>query len=661
MSGPKGNLSFLVSTIDISAGRGDLYVALGMARALGELGYGVSVVPKSDWGLPGRLAENVIVMLPHFDVRTLPARHRAIAWVRNETSMWVASGTLHLFDAVMASSELSRAELQKHVEVTVGTLAIAADTDLFVDSSRERTVNVTTTAHHWGTAREVHRAIALAPHRANIQWFGVTKSSERSLNRWNKGTVSFFELPAKYQKSVLVIDDLNHTTKPFGSHNSRLFEALASGALPVTNTALGLAELGLKDLPVYRSANELLSFIERTASDPAGAKLLAQRLRDVVVQRHSYSQRALEFDLLFRQVSPPRTHAKTIGFFPDYRSTNPFQGMMYCQAVDRGYNVLPVSVVDAPVPRDSGESLEGYVLHVHWANPILQGESDPIRALSRFGIFKRHILDIRARGGRLVWTIHNAMPHEFHHYYLELELHRFLADQADLIHIMGEHTFEATKNYYHVPPSKSVVIPHASYIDIYPDFIGRTAARKRLGLQEEEIVLLCMGGIRPYKGLDSLFEAVDEISAGDPRVRLLIAGKPGKTTDMKSLTESISSNRRIKAQLDFISDADLQVWLRAADIAVLPYTSILNSGSFHLAATFGLPIVAPHLGQIVSSAELSYVSSYGAGTGVNLADAIRNAIKSRSSEMSASAVQDSCDFTSVDMSNRFFDAIAEHL
>lgn len=659
-TGPAGNVSLLVSTVDIAAGRGDLYVALGLSRALVKLGFGVSLVRKEDWYKPEKLTDIVVAMLPHFDVRALPAGHLAIAWIRNETERWIASGTLGLFDVIAASSELSRAEVQAHVDTRVSILPIGVDADLFTDPARARTVNVTTTAHHWGSDRDVHKAIRNAPANAKIQWYGVSKSKDPRVNRWNKGSVSFFDLPGKYQKSLVVIDDLNHTTKPFGSHNSRLFESLAAGSLPIVNTALGLRELGLDDLPVYRSPSELLRHIEHAIANRQETAALASRLRQVVVERHTYAVRAAEFAELIRDKAPvARPFANVIGFFPDYRATNPFQSMMYSEAAAHRYSVVPIiDVVGAPVPRDNGESLAGYVLHLHWANPILQSESDPVKALHKFEQFKLKIIDIRRRGGRVVWTIHNAMPHEFHHYSLELALYRFLSAEVDIIHVMGEHTFAATRNFYPLDRAKCVVIRHSSYIDEYPDFVGRKAARQRLNLRDGEVVLLCMGGIRPYKGLDDLFGAFATLSKLDPRLRLIISGKPGRTVNRPALDKQISSNRRVLANLEFVPDSELQVWLRAADVAVLPYKAILNSGSFHLASTFGLPIVAPNLGQIGDLADRPYVSAFASGVPGALEAAIKRAVDTMcQSDVAESAVNDAQLFIPADMSDAFFAAL----
>jgi hypothetical protein len=40
-----------------------------------------------------------------------------------------------------------------------------------------------------------------------------------------------------YKDAKIVIDDANHVTKPWGSINSRVFDATSAGALVITNGA----------------------------------------------------------------------------------------------------------------------------------------------------------------------------------------------------------------------------------------------------------------------------------------------------------------------------------------------------------------------------------------------------------------------------------------
>ena len=53
---------------------------------------------------------------------------------------------------------------------------------------------------------------------------------------------------------------------------------------------------------------------------------------------------------------------------------------------------------------------------------------------------------------------------------------------------------------------------------------------------------------------------------------------------------------RIDVTGRFLDDMELQVFFRAADIAVYPYRKVLTSGSLLLALSFGVPVVVPDVG-----------------------------------------------------------------
>ncbi|WFR66530.1 glycosyltransferase [Curtobacterium flaccumfaciens] len=101
----------------------------------------------------------------------------------------------------------------------------------------------------------------------------------------------YFALPEVYRSAAFVVDDVIAPAAEFGTLNSRLYESLACGALPVTTCALGLDELGLADVPVFDDAASL----ERALAMPADERdTLVERLHTVVVERHSFGARAAQ-------------------------------------------------------------------------------------------------------------------------------------------------------------------------------------------------------------------------------------------------------------------------------------------------------------------------------------------------------------------------------
>jgi glycosyltransferase involved in cell wall biosynthesis len=126
-------------------------------------------------------------------------------------------------------------------------------------------------------------------------------------------------------------------------------------------------------------------------------------------------------------------------------------------------------------------------------------------------------------------------------------------------------------------------------------------AKRRLGIPENAKVLLFFGRISPYKGLEYLVTAFQELVKADPDYRLIIAGQPKKGHEgylarIYAAVAREANSRRIILRDEFIPDTDIELYMKAADVLVLPYTDIAQSGVLFLAHTFGLPVIAADVG-----------------------------------------------------------------
>ena len=88
--------------------------------------------------------------------------------------------------------------------------------------------------------------------------------------------------------------------------------------------------------------------------------------------------------------------------------------------------------------------------------------------------------------------------------------------------------------------------------------------------------------------------------APEPAYRLIIAGKPKSCAPYWDAIQQRISCAGIRENLierpEFVPDADTEIYFKAADVLVLPYTHIFQSGVVLLAYNFGLPIVASDVG-----------------------------------------------------------------
>ncbi|MFY1653940.1 methyltransferase domain-containing protein [Solwaraspora sp. WMMB762] len=617
---------FCVSTVDLDAGRGDLYVAVGIGRYLQRHGYEVAYLPAERWAELPPETDVAVAMIPTFDPLTVPDRCRIVAWVRNETDRWREHPHLALFDTVVASSSASVSRLREHYDGPVGLLPLGVDTELFTlpgaDQVRSGAV---TTVNSWGRERHLYQCLRGVDISFPFVVFGEKRGLNAYFSRYAGGPTSYFNLPGLYRRALLVLDDLNHTTRPYGNVNSRLLESLAAGALPLTNCRIGLAELGLAELPTYSDAASLGDLIARLTGDPAGTVALAGQLSAVVRERHSFARRAADLHAVIDGLDPQprRANSRFVGTYP-YYVDNPYQQLLMSGLRDVGVRWFPVAdaVRVSAAPHLAAGRLDNYVLHVHWTDPIVHPATDVQQAAARLAEFQNRIADLRRRGGRLIWTIHNVFPHEWKFPEVEKELARYLAAEADVVHLLCPETVAATAPHYPLPPEKVRIVRHSSYLGVYPDSVSRLAARRRFGYTTDDHVLLFFGGIRPYKGVSELLDAFNAAGEQDPRLRLIVAGAPKRLDPRDGLAERCDGDPRITAMFDPVPDDEVQFYFKAADTVVLPYRTVLNSGSFHLAVSFGRPVVAPRVGALTALLDPAYTIGFDPAARDGLTDAL---------------------------------------
>lgn len=204
----------------------------------------------------------------------------------------------------------------------------------------------------------------------------------------------------------------------------------------------------------------------------------------------------------------------------------------------------------------------------------------------------------RKLGGRVAYTVHNLDPHEAGSW-VERRAQQEMIRTADVLQVHDSST--ASEIFRRYGRSERVtVIPHGHYLDAYPNAISQSDARAQLGLPVDSFVFACLGLMRPYKGLEELLPAFRAAFPADnsltAKLRLVLAGRPPDAGYVSRLRTLARGDPRIILDPRFIPEDEVQVYLNAADSAVLPYRQITTSGAALLAFSFGLPVVAPAIG-----------------------------------------------------------------
>ncbi len=238
-------------------------------------------------------------------------------------------------------------------------------------------------------------------------------------------------------------------------------------------------------------------------------------------------------------------------------------------------------------------------IHFQWFETLV-GAPSRLKMILKSVIFLAQLKLCRLLGKRLVWTVHNAKSHEQQFPRVEFWIVSRIAANVHSIIVHCETARDELCRYLGgADPEKFHVIEHGSYIGIYKDEITREAARERIGLEHNDTVILFLGNIRPYKGLDDLITAFREVR--QPGIKLLIAGKPLDDGIQGDIDTRCGNEADIVFLPSFIDDDDLQVYFRASDVVAFPYKTVLTSGAVILAMSFGKPCIAPDIGCISSA------------------------------------------------------------
>ena len=328
-------------------------------------------------------------------------------------------------------------------------------------------------------------------------------------------------------------------------------------------------------------------------------------------------------------------------FVPDYSHHNPYQRLLANALAEHGVRVHygrrtrrgPASLLQTWLARGCPE-----VVHIHWTHEFLGIHDNGANRMASAWFFGQLRL-LREMRVRIVWTVHNLAAHEGGNGALELASHRRLVDVADAVICHCRAARDAAIETLGLDAGareKLHVIPHGSYAGEYPDHIDRATARQRLGLNARERVFLFIGALRAYKGVDDLILAFRGLCA--PDARLVIAGRAARPEICTQLRSAAGSDPRIRLCMDFIPPDELQVYLRACDVVVLPFRDILTSGSAILALSFGRPVIAPAIGCLPETIPPDAGLLYAPGDPDGLAKALRDAVDINWSTIEASAL-----------------------
>jgi beta-1,4-mannosyltransferase len=241
------------------------------------------------------------------------------------------------------------------------------------------------------------------------------------------------------------------------------------------------------------------------------------------------------------------------------------------------------------------------IFHIHWPEYHVLMPTWRPSSLLKFVMLRMYLVATRLRGGKLVWTAHNAFGHDQSRHKLNLILwRRFLRAIDGVIFLSQESKRLISDEYPILKEKRAAVIQHGDYAQWLTGLREESArsglSRESLGIPPEATVLLSFGQIRRYKGVDSF--AAEFSRLHNTNVHLVLAGQAVESEPVARLEALVSQDSRIHCILRRLEDAELAALLGLADVVVLPYRAVMNSGSLLLALSAERRVVAPNLGSL---------------------------------------------------------------
>lgn len=272
---------------------------------------------------------------------------------------------------------------------------------------------------------------------------------------------------------------------------------------------------------------------------------------------------------------------------------NPYFKFLYSQIRDQEQNIKIEQGFISKVLFVNRK--ERNVVHLHWAT-ILYGSRFFVTSFIKLLVNVGLLFVFKIRGIKIIWTMHNCVSHDFKYPLID-KWGRFLA--AKLADNIIVHT-QAGKDYLinNLGRTKNIfIIPIGNYYGFYGEKIkDRKEIRRKANYRESDLILFNFGLMRPYKGLERLIDVFNNFLDND-EFKLSVKGKFSSNEYFEKI-KNLNKNQNALISNEFLSNEDLLLNLALADFSIFTFKEILTSSAVILSLSYGLPVIAPKIGDI---------------------------------------------------------------
>jgi glycosyltransferase involved in cell wall biosynthesis len=272
---------------------------------------------------------------------------------------------------------------------------------------------------------------------------------------------------------------------------------------------------------------------------------------------------------------------------------------------------LRVSGVKASLPKKITRVLSYYTKLLRYAKTT-QTQVFHILWNNKFEMFDRTLLMLyyRALRKKIVLTAHNvnAGVRDSNDSFLNRLTLKIQYRLAHHIFVHTEKMRDELASEFGVPITAITTIPYGINNALPVTELTSSEAKQQLGIEATEKAVLFFGNVAPYKGVEVLVNAIEELLRRGGNYRLIIAGRAKKGCEeyVNGIREALERDifrGHVISRIELVPDEAVEAYFKAADVAVLPYTHIFQSGVLFLAYSFGLPAIVTDVGSLREDVE----------------------------------------------------------
>ena len=201
-------------------------------------------------------------------------------------------------------------------------------------------------------------------------------------------------------------------------------------------------------------------------------------------------------------------------------------------------------------------------------------------------------------GIKFILTVHDVLPH-YPRPWSRVELGWYFR-RFDGIVVHSARAGDELRRMGCVQPS--LTVPHGVYDLFVLTQVSRSDARRKIGVENDEFVILFFGHLEPRKGVLEVIAAAKEMAQVEG-VRFVLAGSDEMTKHgdlCKNAIVAAGAMPNVTLRAERIPFEEVENYFVASDVVVLPYREGTTSGVLKLALAFKVPVIATKIGDLAS-------------------------------------------------------------